>query len=76
MNNKKRKKLYNIINMLDQTREQVEQLSREEEDSLINLPENLENSSLYSSIEDAVDNLQEAIEKIEEAKQFIEEASV
>ena len=39
-----------------------------------NLPENLQNSERYETMEAAIDSLEEAIDKIDEAKDHIDDA--
>jgi len=41
---------------------------------LDNMPENLEGSERYSTMESAIDSLDDAIDKIEEAQDSIDEA--
>lgn len=52
----------------------VQDAKYEEESCLTNLPENLENSDRYESMEKAVDNLEDALGSIIEAKDYLLEA--
>ena len=74
MNNKKRNELKSARDFLDKGLNIVYRVKYEEEDSLSNMPENLENSDRYRNIESAIDSLDEAIYKIEEAQNDIDEA--
>lgn len=75
MNKARRVKLSCALDSISQAHTFIESVSSDEEDSLNNLPENLEGSDRYAKMEKAVDLLEEAMEHLEEAKSCIEEAS-
>lgn len=52
----------------------VEEVRDEEQDSLDNIPENLQGSERYSAMEDAISDLEQAISAIEEADGSIDSA--
>lgn len=75
MNNKRRMLLKKAIATLDSASDYVNTVLEEEQDSLGNMPENLEGSDRYVKMETAVEKLEEAIEQIDSAKECLEEAS-
>lgn len=75
MNNKRRQKLSEVKALLSRAYNITDSVLDEEQDALDNMPENLESSSKYEKIEEAVGNLESALEKIEDAQSCINEAS-
>lgn len=75
MNNKRRDLLKNAVRFLDSASDMVQQALDQEEDCLDNMPENLQMSDRYESMEAAIDCLNDAVANIDMAKEKIEEAS-
>ncbi len=67
MNKIRRKNLEQLIEQLEVVRSTLDDLKGEEEECLLNLPENLMGSDRYQSMDDAVDALDEALDEIENA---------
>lgn len=65
MNKIRRNKLKNIIEILEQAMENLGGLYSEEEDVFNNIPENLQGSMTYESMNDGLNTMQEAIDEIE-----------
>ena len=76
MNDSRRKVLWQAKGLLREAAALVDLVCDQEEDSLDNMPENLQGSDRYAKIERAVDNLREAMEHIEDAQACIAEATV
>lgn len=74
MNKEKRSELNTAIELLCRVLDSVSKIRDKEQDCLDNMPENLEGSEKYSTIESAVESLDDAIEKIEEAIEHIGDA--
>lgn len=74
MNKGRRSSLKEATRLLDCAIDLISDARNEEQESLDNLPENLQNSDRYESMENAIDNLEDALEKIDEAKGSINEA--
>lgn len=75
MNNKRRQKLSEVKALLNSAYSITDSVLGEEQDALDNMPENLESSSKYEKIEEAVSNLESALERIEDAQSCINDAS-
>ena len=74
MNKEKRNDLNTAIESLERAKGIVGTVRNREQDCLDNIPENLEGSERYSTMESAIDSLDDAIDKIEEAQDSIDEA--
>ena len=74
MNNQRREKLRKAEQALNAASEYIEDVLDEEQDSLDNIPENLQGSNRYEQMEIAVDKLNEAIDQIESVKECLDEA--
>ena len=74
MNKRRRTRLREANSLLGQALAIVEDVRDEEQDSLDNCPENLQNSERYSAMEDAVSELEDAIGVIREASEHIDRA--
>lgn len=74
MNKEKRNDLNTARELLDRAKGIVSSVRDREQDCLDNMPENLEGSERYSTMESAIDSLDDAIDKIEEAQDSIDEA--
>lgn len=75
MNAKRRKKIKLLSDMLSEACALLEEIKDEEEESLDNIPENLQNSEKYLKIQNTVDILDEAYDSLEEIITQIEEAA-
>lgn len=67
MNNKKRKRALRCIELLKTIQNDITSLIEEEEESMENMPENLQCSETYLNMEDAVENLNKSVDHIEDA---------
>lgn len=74
LNAGRRKKLTVAIDHLREASNIVDQIKDEEQDSLDNMPENLQESERYSNMEEAVDALDDALVSINEAFEHVEDA--
>ena len=74
MNRSRRSYLQQASVLLDGAIDIIRTAKDDEQECLDNLPENLQNSERYETMETAIDSLEEAIEKIEEAKGHIGDA--
>lgn len=74
MNKQRRIRLKEANSYLDCVMQIVYSVKDEEQDSLDNLPENLQSSERCTIMEDAIDALEEAIENIEQASESINNA--
>lgn len=74
LNAGRRKKLTVAIDHLREASNIVDQIKDEEQDSLDNMPENLQESERYSNMEEAVDVLEDALVSINEAFEHVEDA--
>ena len=74
MNKEKRNDLNTARGLLERAKGIVGTVRNREQDCLDNIPENLEGSERYSTMESAIDSLDDAIDKIEEAQDSIDEA--
>lgn len=74
LNKEKRNDLSTARELLEKTKGIVGMVRDKEQDCLDNIPENLESSERYSTMESAIDSLDDAIDKIEEAQDSIDEA--
>lgn len=71
MNNKRRKRLREISKRLSDICGDIEDIKVEEENSMLNIPENLSCSEQYEKSETACYNLEEASNSIEDAIESI-----
>lgn len=74
MNDARRKRLREAIMYLDNAASIVDGVCDSEQDSVDNMPENLQGTERFERMEDAVENLNDALEKLEDAKVQIEAA--
>lgn len=74
MNNKRRDLLRQALHNLEVAETQINTALDEEQDCLSNLPENLEGSDRYESMENVVDNLEDALSSLEDVKENVESA--
>ncbi len=71
MNNKRRKRLREAGSLIGNAMSIVEQVKDEEQDSLDNIPEGLQESERCTLMEDAVSNLEDAISSLSDASNSI-----
>lgn len=74
MNQRRRLSLTNAKELLERAKTIVDGVRDQEQDSLDNIPENLQDSERAEKMEDAVASLDEAIEAIETAQEKINDA--
>lgn len=74
MNNTRRKALRALLEQLSVIRNNLEELTENEENCRDNMPEGLWDSEQYEAIDAAADNLRSAVESLEEAESFIDDA--
>lgn len=73
INKLKRADIKKANDMLSRAISVIERVKEDEEESLNNMPENLERSERYAAMENAVDVLEECIDRIDEVKNDLEE---
>lgn len=74
LNEKRRGRLREAINLLNRVASILDQAHEGELDCMANMPENLENSERYTSMEDAADSIADAMNSVSEAMSDIEQA--
>ena len=74
MNKKRRATIKMAEKYLDMAADLIVDAKCEEQDSIDNMPENLQSSDRYIEMEDVVDSLEDAINSIDEAKDYISKA--
>ena len=74
MNKNRRERLQDAIAHLGQAAQIVERVRDDESESMNNMPENLQGTERYETMENAVDALEEAITNINDANDLIEQA--
>lgn len=74
MNKSKRERIREAIRLIDRAAELVEITSDAEQDSLDNLPENLQYSARAERMEESVDSMDSAMEELSSAKEHMESA--
>lgn len=72
MNKRRRERLSEAHSLLGRAVSIVDRAKNDEEDSLGNLPENLQASERGESMEEAIDELQSAIDSINDAMDHID----
>lgn len=74
MNDKRRKRLSEASALLSRASDIISDVLDEEQDCLDNMPENLQYSDRYESMEAAVDRLNDALSEIDSAENSLSEA--
>lgn len=74
MNNKRRQKLQGAISFLNNASRIIDSVRDEEDDSMSNMPENLQETERFEKMENAVDALGDALDDISSAISSIESA--
>lgn len=72
MNKIRRKRLDTVMAQLDEICEELEDIRNEEEEALVNIPENMWGSERASNMQEAVGNIDFAIGSVQEASEYIE----
>ena len=75
MNNKRRKKIEEIVSQLMDLQTEIEELRDEEQEVVDNMPENLQGTERFEIAEAAADNLANACSSMEELIDYLNEAS-
>ena len=74
MNQNRRQRLAKVIDLLHGAEADLDSIKDEEQDCIDAMPENLQSSDRYSSMENAVDCLEDAIESVQQATEYINDA--
>lgn len=74
MNNKRRKHLKEVSQLLEEAQFLIQQVLDEEQNALDNIPENLIDGARAESLSDAIDSLEDCSDEIEEAMESLESA--
>lgn len=74
MNKRRRARLTDAVKHLDAAAEIISNVADEEQDSMDNMPENLQGSERYEASEEAVDNLNDALDGISDVKESVNSA--
>lgn len=75
MNNQRREKLKLARGFLNRASDIVSSVLEDEQDSLDNMPENLQYSDKYEKMEAAIGKLEDGLNNIEAADECLEEAA-
>lgn len=73
MNRVRRRSLQILLDKLMEVSSELENIKDEEEEYLLNIPENLQSSERYETAETAVDSLDDVISTLEDVVGIIEE---
>jgi hypothetical protein len=71
LNKSRRTTIASASSLLDRARSIIEQVLQQEQYAMENVPENLQESERYASMEDCVDAMEDAIESIREAVRIL-----
>lgn len=74
MNNDRRKRLKNAVQLLHQSSDILVDVVTDEEETLNGMPESLSHTDRYQTMECAVDSLDKAIEKLDQVIELVEDA--
>jgi len=74
LNDKRRNSIREVINLLNSVESKIDVIRDAEEDSLDNMPENLQFSDRYENMERAVDSLNDALELVDQVKEKLDDA--
>lgn len=67
MNNKRRKRIDEVIEILESAKSSIEEIMDEEQEAFDNLPESLQYSDKGSGMESAIGNFETAKDQLDEA---------
>lgn len=74
MNQQRRQQLTKVVDLLRNAETDLDRIRDEEQDCMDAMPENLQNSERFSSMESAVDCLEDAIESVQQATEYVNDA--
>lgn len=74
MNKQRRKSIQEVMEKLEELKEQLDYIMSDEQEAFDNLPESLQESSRGSAMQEAIDNLDYAMSSIEEVVEYLESA--
>ena len=74
MNKARRTRINEIIDSLNQLKEEINIIMGEEQEALDNMPESFQEGERGEAMQDAIDNLSSAMDSVEEAVDSLEEA--
>lgn len=74
MNKARRAVLNKIINGLNDLLDELNTVKEDEEDAMDNIPESLQGSAMYESMEEAVDHMNDAFDALEDVISSLENA--
>lgn len=66
MNKARRKRLEDIIDKLDDIKSEIESIREEEQEAYDNIPDNLNDSEMATTMEENIDNLDEVLLNLED----------
>ena len=72
MNNTKRKRLKTAITLIEQANDIISDVAENEQDCLDNMPENLQMSDRYETMENCVSSLEDVVSQLDNAVEGIE----
>jgi chromosome segregation ATPase len=75
MNAPRRKELNAIYALIEQARDRLQTVKDDEEDYLLNIPDNLQTSERYERAEEVVENLEDQLSALDDILEAIEEAA-
>lgn len=73
MNNQRRKRLKEVIDLINQANSIIEEVKDEEEEALNNLPENLQDTERAESMQECIDQLEEIYDDLTDRSTELEE---
>lgn len=74
MNKQRRKAIQEVIDKMEELREELDGIMSDEQDAFDNLPESLQESDRGNAMQEAIDNLDYAMSSIEEVVEYLESA--
>lgn len=73
MNNARRKKLKEIVSVLEKAKSDIEGVLNDEQDALDNLPEGFQDSEWASAMQDAMDSMENSMDAIDDGINYLQE---
>lgn len=74
MNRDRRKRIQDVIDRLNELKDEIETIKEEEEEYRDNMPENLQGSARYEAADEAANNLDMAADEVDTAMCYLEDA--
>ena len=74
MNNSRRARIREAVSYLEKAGDIVDAVLEEETDAMDNMPENLQSSDRFYTMENAVDNMTDAVSRIGDVAELLESA--